>query len=210
MLAPIVPTVIDGKYTIVCDSGANVDCKPSMLKEFAIMGDIYVKSAFGIENPKVALLNNGAEEEKGNALTKETHQLLKQSDLNFVGNIEPTDVVSGLVDVIVCDGFDGNVAIKATEGMAKNFMKLIKKGVNEGGLKAKIGALLLKKTLKSVKSKMSTDEVGGAVFLGVEKVVVKAHGSSQAVPFKASILQAAKMANDDVCGLIRKGMESCK
>ena len=206
MLAPIVPTVIKDKYTVVCDAGANVDCKPSMLKEFAIMGDIYVKSAFGIESPKVGLLNNGAEEEKGNALTKETHQILKESGLNFVGNVESTDIVSGIVDVIVCDGFDGNIAIKATEGMAKNFMKLLKAGIKEGGLKAKIGALLLKDTLYGVKSKMSTDEVGGAVFLGVQKVVVKAHGSSTEVPFKAAILQACRMAKEDVCGLIEKGL----
>ena len=206
-LAPILPTVIDGKYTILCDSGANVDCKPSMLEEFAIMGNIYVKSAFNVKNPKIALLNNGAEEEKGNALTKEAHQLLKNSNLNFVGNVEPTDVVSGDVDVIVCDGFDGNVAIKATEGMAKNFMQLIKSAVKKGSLKSKIGALLLKGTLKGVKSKMSTDEVGGAVFLGVQKVVIKAHGSSKEVPFKAAILQAKKMVQDDVCGLIEKGMQ---
>ena len=209
-LAPLVPTVVKNKYTIVCDAGANVDCKASMLKEFAIMGDIYVRSAFGIESPKVALLNNGAEEEKGNALTKEAHQLLKKSNLNFVGNIEATDAVNGDVDVIVCDGFDGNVAIKAIEGMAKNFIKLIKQGVQENGLKAKIGALLLKPTLRGVKKKMSTDEVGGAVFLGVQKVIVKAHGSSQEIPFKASIEQAARMAKQDVCGLIAKGIKECK
>ena len=206
MLAPIVPTVIKGKYTIVCDAGANVDCKPSMLKEFAIMGNVYVKSAFGVENPKIALLNNGAEEEKGNALTKETHQILKESGLNFVGNIESTEIVSGLVDVIVCDGFDGNIAIKSVEGTAKSVIKMIKDSVKEGGLKAKIGALLLKDTLRGVKSKLSVDEVGGAVFLGVQKVVVKAHGSSTEVPFKAAILQAAKMVNNDVCGLIEKGL----
>ena len=126
--------------------------------------------------------------------------------MNFVGNIESTDVVSGLVDVIVCDGFDGNIAIKAVEGMAKNFIAMIKDGVNEGGLKAKIGALLLKGTLRGIKHKMSTDEVGGACFLGVQKVVVKAHGSSTEVPFKAAILQASRMAKQNVCGLIEKGL----
>ena len=207
LLVPIIPTVIDGKYTIVCDAGANVDCKPSMLKEFAIMGDVYMRSAFGVENPKIGLLSNGAEEEKGNALTKEAHELLKESGLNFIGNIEATDMVSGIVDVIVCDGFDGNIAIKAVEGMAKNFMTLIKTGVKKGGLKAKIGALLLKDTLRGVKKKMSTDEVGGAALLGIQKVVVKTHGSSTEVPFKVAILQAAKLANDDVCGIIAKGMK---
>ena len=207
LLVPIMPTVIDGKYTIVCDAGANVDCKPSMLKEFAIMGDVYMKSAFNVENPKIGLLSNGAEEEKGNALTKEAHQLLKESGLNFVGNIEATDMVSGIVDVIVCDGFDGNVAIKATEGMAKNFMKLLKGGIKAGGLKAKIGALLLKSTLRGVKNKMSTDEVGGAALLGVQKVVVKTHGSSTEIPFKTAIFQAAKLAQDNVCDMIAKGMK---
>lgn len=207
LLVPIVPTIIDGKYTVVCDAGANVDCKASMLKEFAIMGDVYTRSAFGIENPKIGLLSNGAEEEKGNALTKEAHQLLKESGLNFVGNIEATDMVSGLVDVIVCDGFDGNVAIKAVEGMAKNFMVLVKAGVKKGGLKAKIGALLLKDTLRGVKKKMSTDEVGGAALLGVQKVVVKTHGSSTEIPFKVSILQTAKLAQDKVCDMIAKGIK---
>ena len=206
MLAPIVPTIYKDKYTIVCDAGANVDCKASMLKEFAIMGDIYVKKAFNVENPKIGLLNNGAEEEKGNALTKEAYQILKESKLNFVGNVEATDTVSGVVDVLVTDGFAGNVAIKATEGMAKNFLKLVKDGVKNGGLKAKIGALLLKNTLRGVKSKMSVDEVGGATLLGIQKVIVKAHGSSTAVPFKAAILQASKMVEGDVCGLIEKGM----
>ena len=109
-------------------------------------------------------------------------------------------------NVLVTDGFAGNVAIKATEGMAKNFLKLVKDGVKNGGLKAKIGALLLKNTLRGVKSKMSVDEVGGATLLGIQKVIVKAQGSSTAVPFKAAILQASKMVEGDVCGLIEKGM----
>jgi len=207
-LAPIVPTAVDKKYTIVCDAGANVDCDPSMLKEFAIMGDVYVKTLFDIEKPTVALLNNGAEEEKGNALTKETYQILKNSSLNFVGNVESTDFVSGNVDVIVCDGFAGNVAIKSTEGMAKNFMRMLKSAILGGGLRAKLGYLLLKPALKSVKSKMSTDEVGGAVLLGLKKVIIKAHGSSKELPFKAAILQVCKLAENNICEKIEKGLNA--
>jgi phosphate acyltransferase len=208
MLAPIVPTLINGKYTIVCDAGANVDCKPNMLKEFAIMGNVYVKSLFNIDSPKIGLLNNGAEEEKGCALTKEVHQLLKnEKELNFVGNVEPTDFVSGKVDVIVCDGFAGNIAIKSTEGACKNLFGMIKEAILNGGLRAKIGYLLLKPALKSVKNKMSTDEVGGAVLLGCKKVIVKAHGSSKEVPFKAAIMQAATLAQKNVCELIEKGLK---
>lgn len=207
-LAPLIPTLVNGKCTILCDAGANVDCKASMLKEFAIMGNVYAKSAFGIENPTIGLLNNGAEEEKGNLLTKEAYQILKESGLNFVGNIEAQDFVSGKVDVIVADGFDGNVAIKATEGAAKAIMTVLKQGIVNGGIKAKIGYLLLKPVLKYVKGFLSTDTVGGAVFLGVKKVVVKAHGSSGEVPFKTTILQANKLAKQDVIKLIEDGIKS--
>lgn len=207
-LAPLIPTLVNGKCTILCDAGANVDCKASMLKEFAIMGNVYAKSAFGIENPSIGLLNNGAEEEKGNLLTKEAYQILKESGLNFVGNIEAQDFVSGKVDVIVADGFDGNVAIKATEGAAKAIMTVLKQGIVNGGIKAKIGYLLLKPVLKYVKGFLSTDTVGGAVFLGVKKVVVKAHGSSGEVPFKTTILQANKLAKQDVIKLIEDGIKS--
>lgn len=207
-LAPAMPTLISGKYTILCDAGANVDCKASMLKEFAIMGSIYAKKAFGIENPTIGLLNNGAEEEKGNALTKEAYQVLKESNLNFVGNIEAQDYTSGKVDVIVADGFDGNVGLKATEGAAKAIMTLLKQGITNGGIKAKIGYLLLKPILKHIKGFLSTDTVGGAIFLGVKKVVVKAHGSSGEIPFKATILQAHRMAKGNLVSLIEDGVKN--
>ena len=207
-LSPLIPTVDKDRYTILCDAGANVDCKPQMLEEFAVMGSVYMKNVFGIENPTVALLNNGAEEEKGNALNKEAYQLLKNnSKINFVGNVEGEDFVDGKVDVIVTDGFAGNVALKTTEGAAKSLFKMIKAEILAGGFKAKIGYLLLKSALKKVKNRLSTDEVGGAVFLGAKKVVVKAHGSSTAIPFKATILQAEKMVQTNVLGLIEEGLK---
>ncbi|MDE7336865.1 MAG: phosphate acyltransferase PlsX [Clostridia bacterium] len=193
-LSPVLPTMIDGKGTILVDSGANVDCTAEMLRDFAVMGSAYMKSVCGIENPKVGLLNNGTEEEKGNALTKLAHQALKNTDINFVGNIEARDMFTGVVDVIVSDGFAGNVALKSAEGMGKVIFKMLKKYITEGGLRAKIGYLLLKPHLKKLKGIMSSDAVGGGVFLGANKIVVKAHGASNGVAFKNAILRASEMA----------------
>lgn len=204
-LASVVPTINDD-HTIIVDSGANVDCTSDMLMSFALMGSVYMNNFYGKKSPRVGLLNNGAEEEKGNALTKETHALLKQSNLNFIGNVEARDILTGKADVIVADGFAGNVAIKASEGMASAMMKLIKNGVYAGGLKAKIGALLLKGVFKGVKKKMSADEVGGGVFLGAKNIVIKTHGSSTAVSFQKSILNAERLAGMDVVGQIEKGL----
>ena len=204
-LSPLLPTMIDGKQTILVDGGANVDCKASMLKEFAVMGSAYM-SSMGIDNPKVALLNNGAEEEKGNALTKETHQILKATDVNFVGNIEAREMFAGEVDVIVADGFAGNMILKSAEGMGKTIFSMLKRYIMEGGLRAKLGYLLLKPSLKKLKGLMSSDAVGGGVFLGVKKVVVKAHGASNATAFKNAIMRAQEMAEADVCGKIASAL----
>lgn len=200
-LSPLLPTMVDGKSTILVDGGANVDCKASMLKEFAIMGSAYM-SSMGIDSPKVALLNNGVEAEKGNALTKEAHALLKDSDLHFVGNIEAREMFAGEVDVIVADGFAGNMSMKAAEGMGKTIFTMLKKYIMEGGLRAKLGYLLLKPSLRKIKNLMSSDTVGGGVFLGIKKVVVKAHGASNAVAFKNAILRAEDMAKVGVCSKI--------
>ncbi|MDE6276008.1 MAG: phosphate acyltransferase PlsX [Clostridia bacterium] len=204
-LSPLLPTMIDGKQTILVDGGANVDCKASMLKEFAVMGSAYM-SSMGVDNPKVALLNNGAEEEKGNALTKETHQILKATDVNFVGNIEAREMFAGEVDVIVADGFAGNMILKSAEGMGKTIFSMLKRYIMEGGLRAKLGYLLLKPSLKKLKGLMSSDAVGGGVFLGVKKVVVKAHGASNATAFKNAIMRAQEMAEADVCGKIASAL----
>ena len=206
-LASVVSTVKD-THTIIVDSGANVDCRPEMLEEFAIMGDVYMRNVFSIERPKVGLLSNGAEEEKGNAAVKQAHELLKNGKLNFVGNIEARDVLTGEVDVLVADGFAGNVAIKACEGMGNAMFALIKDGIMQGGLKAKIGFLLLKGVFKGVKKRVSADEVGGGIFLGANKIVVKTHGSSSAVSFEKSILNADALAEKNVVGQIAEGLKN--
>ncbi len=205
-LASVVPTV-RGTHTIIADSGANVDCRSEMLKEFAVMGDVYMRNIFGIERPSVGLLSNGAEEEKGTEAIKEAHKLLKESGLNFVGNVEARDVLTGAVDVLVADGFAGNVAIKACEGMGKSMFALIKEGIMNGGLKAKIGFLLLKGVFRDVKRRVSSDEVGGGIFLGANKIVIKTHGASSAVSFEKSILNADTLAEKDVVGQIAEGLK---
>ncbi len=206
-LASVVSTVND-RHTIIVDSGANVDCRPEMLEEFAIMGDVYMRNVFGIQRPTVGLLSNGAEEEKGNAAVKEAHALLKNGNLNFTGNVEARDVLTGVADVLVTDGFAGNVAIKACEGMGKAMFSLIKDGIMQGGIKAKIGYMLLKSVFKGVKKRVSADEVGGGIFLGANKIVVKTHGSSSAVSFEKSILNADTLATKNVVGQIAEGLKN--
>lgn len=208
-LASVVPTIKD-THTIIVDSGANVDCRPEMLEEFAVMGDVYMRNIFGIERPTVGLLSNGAEEEKGTPAIKEAHALLKNGGLNFVGNIEARDVITGAVDVLVADGFAGNVAIKACEGMGKAMFSLIKDGIMQGGLKAKIGYLLLKNVFRGVKKRVSSDEVGGGVFLGANKIVIKTHGASSAFSYKKSILNADRLAEKNVVGQIAEGLRKVK
>ena len=204
-LASVISTIKD-THTIIVDSGANVDCRPEMLEEFAIMGNVYMRNVFGIAKPMVGLLSNGAEEEKGPQSVKEAHALLKKGALNFVGNVEARDVLTGAVDVLVADGFAGNVAIKACEGMGKAMFSLIKDGIMQGGLRAKIGYLLLKPVFRGVKKKVSADEVGGGIFLGANKIVIKTHGSSSAVSFCKSILNADTLAEKNVVGQIAEGL----
>lgn len=205
-LAPTLPT-LKGNGVALCDCGANVDCKPENILHFALMASVYASATLSVENPRVGLLNNGAESKKGNALSKEAYELLKsQSSINFVGNCEARDILSGDFDVVVCDGFDGNIALKASEGAVGTVMKLIKDGVMSGGLGAKIGALLLKPVFKSIKSRVDYNEKGGACFLGVKKVVIKSHGSSKSTSIKASILQAKELAELRICDSIAEGI----
>lgn len=164
---------------VILDAGANVDCRPEFLLQFAHMGAIYAENVLGIENPRVALLNIGAEEAKGNSLTKETYGLLKEAPLNFIGNIEPRDVPYGAADVIVCDGFTGNVVIKLIEGTASALFTMLK-AVFYKSFITKLAAMILKPGLKTIKAKMDYSEYGGVPLLGVEGVVFKAHGSSNA------------------------------
>ena len=164
---PILPTM-NGGIVGICDSGANVDCDPINLKQFAIMGSLYLEKAYGIKKPRVALLNIGTEEEKGNKLSKEVYQLLKETEqINFVGNMESRDLLSGNYDLVVCDGFDGNVLIKSTEGACLEMLKLVKKTINSS-FKNKLGGLLLKKSLYDIKDMMDYNNYGGGVMLGTK------------------------------------------
>lgn len=190
-LATLVPTP-DGAYLLL-DSGANAECRPEMLMDFAIMGNEYMKRISGIERPRIGLLNVGTEDTKGDALRQETYRLLQDSDLNFVGNVEARDVPAGACDVLVTDGFSGNVVLKLTEGVAVTFFRLIKRTLMSK-LKTKIGALLIKKDLGGLKKLMDYSEVGGAPFIGVKAPVIKAHGSSNAKAIKNAIYQALLFA----------------
>ena len=188
-----VPTVKPNKKVILIDCGAIVDPKPQNLVQYAQMGTAYAKF-FNVENPVVALLSNGTEDKKGNALNKEAFELLKNSNVNFAGNIEAREILSGDYDVIVADGFSGNIALKACEGTAVTMFDLIKKGIMGGGLRAKIGYLLLKPVFKEIKHTMDYNDNGGAVLLGLEKIVVKGHGASKAKAVRNAVLQARELA----------------
>ncbi len=198
---PILPTM-NNKIVGICDSGANVDCEPLNLEQFALMGSLYLQKAYGIENPKVALLNIGIEDTKGDALRKETYPLLEQNpSINFVGNMESRDLLTGKYDLIVCDGFSGNVLLKSTEGTASELMKLIKKTMTSN-LKNKIGALLLKKSMYGIKDYMDYNNYGGGVMLGVSKIVVKGHGGSKYKAIYNCIKQAYTMEKNHLCEAI--------
>ncbi len=205
-LCPLMPTIIDGKQVLLIDSGANADCKSINLVQFAMMGTVYAK-ALGIENPKVGLLSNGTEDEKGNMLNHEAFPLLKQlKGVNFIGNIEAREILMGEVDVVVTNGFAGNIAIKAIEGTVKAVLIMIKQGIYST-LKGKIGGMLLKNTFKKLKKKLDYNNHGGALFLGVNKAVIKAHGSSKRTSIKAAVLQAAHYATFDISEQISKLLE---
>ncbi len=207
-LAPALPTVTGGNV-ILCDCGANVDCKPTYLVGFARMASAYQKGVFGVADPRVGLLNNGAEESKGNAFSVECHQLLKEAKgIRFIGNVEARDILSGEVDVVVADGFDGNIALKSAEGTANAVLSLLKQGIYGGGLRAKLGALLLKPVFKGLKHTLDYNEHGGAAFLGLKKPVVKAHGSSKAKSILGAILQVRDMILGEVSERLEKDMQN--
>lgn len=207
---PIMPTMNQGIVGI-CDSGANVDCEPLYLQQFAVMGSLYMQKAYGIESPRVALLNIGIEEEKGDALTKETYQLLKNNtpSINFVGNMESRDVLSGNYDLIVSDGFAGNVLIKTTEGVALEMLKLLKKTMTKS-FKNKIGALLLKKDIYGIKDFMDYNNYGGGVMLGTRKIIIKGHGSSKTQAVYNCVKQGYNMEKNHLIEEISKAMEEMR
>lgn len=202
-LCPILPTVKDGKNVLLLDSGANADCKAINLVQFAVMGTAYAE-ALGIKNPTCALLSNGTEDEKGNALNHEVFPILKEEKgVNFVGNTEARDVLSGNFDVLVTDGFSGNVCLKSLECAVNAIFDSLKEGIYSS-LRGKIGGALLKPTFKAVKKKLDYNEKGGALFLGVNKIVIKAHGSSKRKAMKNAILQAAEYAEIGVIEKIKE------
>ncbi|MCI7790936.1 MAG: phosphate acyltransferase PlsX [Lachnospiraceae bacterium] len=186
-LAPLIPT--EKGCSLLIDCGANVDARPSHLVQFAKMGSIYMESVMGIDKPRVAIVNIGAEEEKGNALVKETFPLLKNCpEINFIGSIEARDIPSGYADVIVCEAFAGNIILKMYEGVGATLIKKVKAGMMTS-LRSKIGALLVKPALKETLKGFSLEEYGGAPLLGLNGLVVKTHGSSKSIEIKNSILQ---------------------
>lgn len=203
---PILPTM-NNKIVAICDSGANADCTPLYLQQFAIMGSLYMEKNFGITNPRVALLNIGTEEEKGDILRKETFQLLKQTNINFVGNMESRDLLSGKYDLIVCDGFSGNVLLKSTEGASLELLKLLK-GAFLSSFKTKIGALFLKRKINDIKSMMDYNNYGGAVMLGVAKTIIKGHGSSKPKAIYHCIQQAYTIEKNGLREAIAKEIEN--
>lgn len=200
-LAPLIPT--DKGAALLIDCGANVDARPSHLVQFAKMGSIYMENVVGIKNPRVAIVNIGAEEEKGNALVKETFPLLKNCpEINFIGSIEARDIPSGYADVIVCEAFVGNVILKLYEGVGGTLLKRIKKTMMSS-LKTKIGALLIKDALKTTLKDFDLSQYGGAPLLGCNGLVVKTHGSSKANEIKNSILQCVSFKEQGINEKIR-------
>lgn len=204
-IASIYPILGTKKPSLLVDAGANSECKPSNLLEFAMMGSIYMEKVLGRENPKIGLVNLGVEETKGSTLTKAAFGLLEKSHLNFSGNIEAREVPLGGADVVVCDGFVGNVILKLTEGLAINIVNLLKKKFTENA-RAKMGAVLLSKKLRNLKEEFDYTEYGGAPILGVKGPVVKMHGSSNANAVKNSILKAIPFAEENVVGIISESV----
>ena len=204
-LAPLMP---NGKgHFLLIDCGANVDCKPEYLQVFGVMGDEYMKSVMGMKEPRVGLINIGAESEKGNALVKATYPLMEQAPYRFVGNVEARDITGDVADVLVADGFTGNVVLKFMEGVAGTLMGIIKKEMM-GDTRSKIGALLAKPAFRRVKKAMDYTEVGGAPLLGVQGAVVKAHGSSNGHAMACAIGQCIKMIDGHVVDIIAKGVSA--
>ncbi|HBE9317331.1 TPA: phosphate acyltransferase PlsX [Clostridioides difficile] len=195
-LCSAIPNVKRG-MTLIADCGANADCKPKNLVEFAAMSNIYSRKVLGLENPKVALANVGLEEGKGNDLVKRSYEEIKKLDLNFIGNVEAREVINAYTDIIICDGFTGNILLKSAEGVALSVMSLIKETFM-ASTKSKIGALLIKDDLRKLKSFIDYSEYGGAPLLGLNGGVIKAHGSSGAKAIKNAINQGIKFSKGKV------------
>lgn len=186
----------DGVFVLI-DTGANADCKPEYLEQFAQLGKIYAENVLGKKNPGIGLINIGAEAKKGNSLVKASYELLEAGEFNFLGNVEARDILETKADVLVCDGFTGNIVLKLTEGIAEYLLKGIKTSIMSNS-KGKIGGMLIKGNLKSFKKQFDYAEYGGAPFLGVKGGIIKAHGSSDAFAIKNAIRQSIKFIENDV------------
>ncbi len=204
---PVLPTM-DGGIVGICDSGANVDITPEMLLHQAILGSAYLKNVYGIKSPRVAMLNIGTESEKGDDLRKAAYPMLKGCEsINFVGNMESRDLLSGRYDLVVCDGFSGNVLVKTTEGTALELLKKLKKDIYSKTI-YKLGALLMKNMFMQEKEFMNYHNYGGSVLLGCEKTIVKGHGSSDAKAVKICIDQAYRMSSGEMNREIEEALAS--
>ena len=203
-LASIYP-ILGGEPSLLVDAGANAECKPNNLLEFGMMGNIYMEKVIGRPSPRVGLVNIGTEAAKGSTLTKAAYELLEQSDMNFVGNVEAREVPKSACDVIVCDGFTGNVVLKLTEGLAWNILQVIKKKFTDG-VKAKLGAALLIDKLGELKKEFDYSEYGGAPILGVKGPIVKMHGSSSANAVKNTILKGIPFVEESVVETIQNSV----
>ena len=207
-LAPIVPTV--NGISLLIDCGANVDAKPSNLVQFARMGSIYMENVVGIKNPRVGIVNIGTEEEKGNALVKETYPLLKAcEDINFIGSIEARDFPYGAADVVVTEAFVGNVMLKLTEGLAGGLLKMIKEGLTATPVST-FGAMLVKPQLKKTMKAFDATEYGGAPLLGLNGLVVKIHGNASCKEVKNALFQVESFKRQDINGKIKKFIQNEK
>lgn len=206
-LAPVLPT--DKGWMMLVDAGANVDCRPEMLVQFAVMGSCYMENVLKIKSPKVGLINVGAEDTKGRDMDIEAYKMLKEAPINFAGNLEARDMPKGDCQVVVSDGFTGNVALKLYEGMGSYFAHTLK-DMLMSSLGGKIAALLIMKKVKAFKKKMDYSETGGAVLMGISKPVIKAHGSSDAKAFYNAIRQAKNCVDGDVIGEITRSLDKLK
>lgn len=204
-LSPTFPT-IDGKGFLMLDVGANVDAKPNHLLQYAIMGSVYAEKVRSIKNPRVGLLNVGTEDGKGNDLTKKAFDLMKKAPINFVGNVEARDLLQGVADVVVTDGFSGNIALKTIEGTASALFSMIK-DTFMSSVKTKLAASMLKSDLKGLKDKLDYSEYGGAALFGLSAPVIKAHGSSNSRAFYSAILQTCQMVELGIISTIKETVE---
>ena len=211
-MGPAFPNKAGGK-TVICDCGANAECTPEFLLQFGMVGSLFAKKSLGVANPKVGLLNIGTEDSKGTPLQREAYALLQKAHdrglLNFVGNVESRDVPLGAVDVVVCDGFSGNVLLKGIEGTAM-FMGSLMSRMFKKNLLSKIAAMLVMKDIKAFKKMLDYREIGGTQFLGIKKAVIKAHGSSDALAFRNAIRQAEEAAKADFSAELEQQLAKMK